>query len=155
MFVACFVQALVPLRETLDPRWGAASPPAGGLRSNPVYYLILCLEVLPTSTTGACWERGTARWQWSWRTRRRWPRWWTSRRTKLESLPCSFAWSASSTETSWCVVYEPKSGSVSHLYPAPYSPQNDSGCSHRPLHQRVRSCQRPVLQGGVGFHLCA
>lgn len=33
---------------------GAAAPPAG---------LLLRLQVQPTSTTAACWERGTARWR--------------------------------------------------------------------------------------------
>lgn len=59
------------------------------------------LQVLPTSTTGACWERGTARWRWSWRTRRRWRRWWTGRSTRPGNTACSSASSASSTETSW------------------------------------------------------
>lgn len=60
--------------------------------------LPVSLQVLPTSTTGACWERGTARWRWSWRTRRRWRRWWTGRSIKLENTPCSSASSVSSTE---------------------------------------------------------
>lgn len=68
--------------------------------------LFLCaLQVLPTSTTGACWERGTARWRWSWRTQKQWPQWWTGRNIKLENTPCSSASSASSTETSWILVY--------------------------------------------------
>lgn len=50
--------------------------------------------------TEACWERETARWRWSWRTRRRWRRWWTGRRIRQEDTVYSFAWSASSTETS-------------------------------------------------------
>lgn len=78
---------------------GAAAPSAGTNWSDSSCSSV-SLQVLPTSTTGACWERGTARWRWSWRTRRRWRRWWTGRSTRPGNTPCSSGSSASSTETS-------------------------------------------------------